>query len=112
MYPFHLLLRVACEVVAIQPSVLGVEGPRDAVECLLVQVAVRHRDADLECLAEVPQVGGPDEGALILGKALDGQRGVGLLGQLAVHRLQHRDVELVVQHDLGPDVVVLHVDSQ
>ena len=90
---------------------LGVEGARDAVERLLVQVAVRYRDADLECLAEVPQVRGPDEGALILGKALDGQRNVGLLGQLA-YTVCSIATSSCSWHDLGPDVVVLHVDCE
>ena len=62
------------EVVAVQRAVLGVEPVRDRREHVLVDGALRHRDPDLEGLAEVAQVGGAHELVVGVREALAGQR--------------------------------------
>ena len=110
--PLDLLRRVAGEVVAVQPAVLGVERGGDVVERGAVEVAVGHRHAHLERLAEVAQVGGALEDVLALGEPLTQQGVARLRRQPVVRRAEGADVERVVQGDVRLHVVVLHVDRQ
>src|SRR6266705_7020181 len=70
--PFDLLAGVGTEVVAVERTVGVVEGVGDRrVERRISQVW--HGDADLEGLAEVAEVGGPDQALVVRREALAGQ---------------------------------------
>ena len=68
--PFHLLVGLAAEVVAVQRVVRVVEGIDHRVRPLPADLTGRAGHPDLEGLPQVPQVGGPFDDLVAGGEAL------------------------------------------
>ena len=78
----------------------------------MVDGALRHRDPDLEGLAEVAQVGGAHELVVGVREALLGERRPRLVGERVVDRGNCGRLERLGERDVGADVVVLDVDGE